>query len=131
MISPVSWHESYSVGNETLDMQHRKILDLCSRAIDCLEDDTLEANEEAHLILSELKSYVDIHFRTEEGILSACHYPKLAEQKAEHLEYSRQLTELLYAATRGVIDKAGICVLLSRWWRGHILDSDRLYRRYL
>jgi hemerythrin-like metal-binding protein len=131
MDSEVIWDESYSVGHETLDLQHRKILELCARAIDCLDDDRVEALGQAHLILNELQSYVDIHFRTEEQILTACHYPRLAEQQAEHREYSRQLTELLYAATQGMIDKAGICVFLSRWWRGHILESDKQYSSYI
>jgi hemerythrin len=130
MSEPV-WDNSYSVGNETLDQQHRKILVLCARAIDCLENDDAGTDEQAHLILNELKFYVDLHFRTEEQILSLCHYPDLAEQKAEHLEYSRRLTEMFYAATQGLIDKAGICVFLSSWWRGHILGSDMLYRCYV
>jgi hemerythrin len=131
MNSEVQWDDRYSVGNATLDLQHRKILELCARAIDCLDNDTDASDEQAHLILNELQSYVEIHFRTEEQILSACHYPKLAEQKAEHFEYSQQLAEFLYAATQGLIDKAGICLFLSAWWRGHILESDKQYSDYV
>ena len=130
MTEPV-WQSSYSVGHEILDQQHRKILVLCTRAIDCLESDGAEVDEQAHQILNELKSYADLHFRTEEQVLSLCGYPGLAEQKAEHLEFSRRLTEMLYAATQGLIDKAAICVFLSGWWRGHILESDKQYSSFL
>ena len=42
MTNKVVWEPGHSVGNETLDKQHRDILARCNALADCLADDTAE-----------------------------------------------------------------------------------------
>lgn len=127
----MTWDERFSVGNATLDAEHRKLLALCAQAADCLEDDNREGRLLFHSILNELCVYAEQHFHTEEAILNQHNYPQLAEQRAEHLEYQTQLAEFLYAATTGTIDKVGLHRYLSDWWQHHILESDMLYKAHI
>ena len=125
------WNPDYSVGNDILDRQHQKLLALCNQAVDCLEDESLEGREQFHLILNDLVAYADEHFLTEENLLSEKNYPQLSEQKAEHHFYLERISEILFLAVKGNIDKIGLCKYLSNWWSSHILESDMQYKEFL
>lgn len=130
MTMPV-WNPGYSVGNDILDGQHKKLLALCNEAASCLQDDTVVGDEQFHLILDELLKYAREHFSTEESILASISYPELEQQKTEHFDYVESLTDFLLKASGGHLDKAGVYQFLSDWWLRHILESDMYYKPYL
>jgi hemerythrin len=121
------WQPSYSVGNQLLDDQHKKLLSLCQEAVSCMAEDGPEGRSHFHRILNELAGYVNRHFQTEEGILKQCGYPLLDHHRKEHLEYESRLTDFLLSATMGEIDRDGLHHYLSQWWSEHILGSDKQY----
>jgi hemerythrin len=125
------WNPDYSVGNDILDRQHQKLLALCNQAVDCLEDESPEGRGQFHLILNDLVAYADEHFLTEENLLREKNYPQLSEQKAEHHFYLERISQFLYSASEGNIDKTGLCKYLSNWWSSHILESDMQYKEFL
>ena len=127
MPQKMNWHSAYSVGNASLDKQHKKLLSLCNKAADCLEDDDTKGREQFHLILNDLCGYVEEHFRTEEALLVKHRYPGLTGHQAEHEVYQAKLVGLLYSAGCGMIDKEDLRRYLSDWWIHHILESDRQY----
>lgn len=128
---PAMWDQRFSVGNALLDEQHKRLLALCERVAACLADDSAQSTKDFHTILAELFFYVENHFRDEEAMLSQRRYPKLAEQQAEHDDYTKGLAEFLYAESKNIIDKAALHQFLSAWWSRHILESDMQYRDFL
>lgn len=123
----VEWQPSYSVGNQVLDDQHKKLLSLCKNAVQCMSDESPEGVRLFHDILNELSEYVRTHFSTEEALMKACGYPRLAQHQREHDKYHDQLTDFLVKAGRGDINRDGLHHYLSRWWSDHILGSDMQY----
>ncbi len=123
----ITWLPAYSVGNETLDRQHRQLLKLCNLATDCMESNSQESRGDFHLILNDLATYTQTHFQTEEAILRQHGYPELETHRAEHLAYQIRLTDFLLEATQGKIDRTALYQYLSAWWREHILNSDMQY----
>lgn len=128
---PLTWQESYSVGNAELDDQHKKLLQLCNRVSQCKQDNSPESISNFHLILNDLAAYANIHFRIEESMLAQAKYPLLDEQIKEHTAYSESIAEFLFSATMGMIDKDGLAQYLEIWWIKHILDSDMQYKSLL
>lgn len=127
----LSWNPNYSVGEPTLDAQHQKLMGLCNRLSTCLADNDERANAMFFEILADLSAYAREHFATEESILLACKYPRLATQKADHAEYEMHVKEFLASARCGVLDKADLQKLLSSWWQDHILIADMDYRNHV
>lgn len=121
------WNSGYSVGNETLDNQHKKLMGLCNKL--AISDGQSDA--QFHEILDELSAYARVHFATEEALLLACGYPLLGTQQEDHAEYEKQVVETLAAASNGTLDKVELQRLLSSWWNDHILISDRDYRGHV
>lgn len=132
MMSDLSeWKPEYSVGNRTLDSQHKKLLELCKR-VSSYECDRSKASIDAfHAILNDLAFYARKHFETEEQVLRQIGFPKLSEQKEQHDGYSEILVEFLLAAIGGTIDKSALQNYLENWWINHILVSDMEYSDFL
>jgi len=131
MPKKLSWNQNYSVGEPTLDAQHQKLMRLCNRLSTCPADNSATANKLFFEILADLSAYAREHFATEESILRACKYPRLATQEADHAEYERHVNEFLKAAETGMPDKSELQKLLSSWWKDHILISDMDYRNHV
>ena len=127
----LSWNPSYSVGNATLDKQHRKLLELCSQVADCVDDDAPGSSDRFHMILNDVGDSVFQHFKTEEAYLSKRDYPRLAEHKAEHRGFLSQLAQFVLVAGTGVMDRAGLYQILTEWLSAHMLGSDMQYRDFL
>ena len=131
MLTPAFWSPEYSVGHPVLDEQHRKLLAICSALAALVDDDSPEGDRQFRVMLHELATYADTHFRTEETLLRKCHYPHLLDQIGEHDEYRKRLTEISVSATHGVLEKAKLHEFLAGWWVGHILETDMAYKAYL
>jgi hemerythrin len=131
MIDLSEWKPEYSVGNQTLDLQHKRLLELCKRlsAYEC--DMSKHSIDAFHVILNDLAFYASKHFETEEQVLRQIGYPKLPDQKKEHEQYGEKLIEFLFAAMNGQIDKTTLQDYLETWWINHILVSDMEYSNYL
>lgn len=124
----VTWNESFSVGNDMLDRQHQKLLDLCNALADCASLNPEVAHLRFHDILHQLTQYAREHFRVEENLLQQYHYPDLAHQQADHAAYEEKMVDWAFAATMDVLDTVDAQRFLALWWRDHILVSDMQYK---
>jgi hemerythrin-like metal-binding protein/PAS domain S-box-containing protein len=125
------WSERYSVGVDVLDRQHRKLLGLCGDAARCMSSSGRQANEALHEILNEMHLYADEHFKTEESLLATHGFPGIDDQEQEHESYLSGLTDILFSASTGNLDKQRIHKFLLQWWVDHILESDMGYKAFL
>ena len=125
------WNSSYSVGDVTLDEQHKKLLLLCKRIAACVQNHAGRSDSEFRLVLNELIDYARNHFEKEEQILRSVKYPFLEEQEKEHSEYEDHIVRFLYSALAGMNDKSSLNEFLGKWWVNHILVSDMKYAQYL
>lgn len=131
MLDQAEWKPEYNVGDEMLDAQHRKLLQLCKRVSQYVCDGSKASIEAFHSILSELAFYADKHFELEEDILRRVSFPGLEEQLSEHNAYREWLLDYLFLAMNGEIDKVPLQSYLEAWWIKHILVSDMQYKNFL
>lgn len=125
------WKPEYSVGNRTLDLQHKKLLALCKRVSSYKCNRSKASIDEFHGILNDLAFYASKHFETEEQVLRQIGYPMLSSQKEQHDGYSETLVEFLLSAINGNIDNTALHDYLEKWWINHILISDMEYSAFL
>ena len=124
MPKKVVWDNSYSVGQSLLDHQHRKLMALCNDLGDCLATEGPASDAKFHEILNELADYARQHFASEEELVRRHAPSQLAAQIAEHEAYFDKITNILFDASGGVLDKVGLQRFIAGWWTGHILVSD-------
>jgi hemerythrin len=125
------WEERFSVGNNTLDLQHKRLLEICNQLAECIEMEGRSADTRFHEVLNELAVYGKNHFITEEHLLQQLAYPALGDQIGEHGAYQDKLSGVLIDAVRGKLEKIELQEFLSHWWVDHILGSDMQYKPFL
>ena len=105
MILPAQWDNSFSVGNEQLDEQHRQAFDMLQSAMRVLRDSAPSLSH-FHGYLEYFLSFLELHFATEEAILARNSCPSLVAHKLEHDSMLEALRELRLAAIGGTVDNA-------------------------
>ena len=121
-----TWLDKYSIGNDEIDNQHKKLFDILNRLFDiCVgknEIDTVEA------VMEDLVSYADYHFNFEEQHMRDVCYKDIDKHIVEHNYFTN---EIMFAKRRQLQDKAKtdnkLVEFLSNWLIQHVTEEDRKY----
>jgi hemerythrin-like metal-binding protein len=130
-VSIIEWKDAYSVRIQSLDIQHKKLLEIVNRVSQMMEAPDPSAKE-CFVILNELAEYADDHFATEERLLKEHGYPRLAQHLKEHVLFTGEVFKLaqmlekdMPALRRRVTD------FVKDWYISHVLGTDREYIEFL
>ena len=89
----VEWKDDYSVGIDSIDHQHKKLLSLINQLQTAVDYSTGEEFE--HEALDELVDYTKTHFVYEEGLMKDNGYPDFEAHKMQHEKMFAKVTEVL------------------------------------
>ncbi len=128
MSNRLQWDARHSVGNETLDAQHRALLAQCNALADCLADAGEEGDRTFRRLFDELMALSREHFAAEEALLARAGYPELEEHRNERDEFDYLAAEII---TTENFDKHELQSFLALWWAGHIMGSAKKHRAFL
>ncbi len=128
MPNRVQWDPRLSVGNATLDAQHRNLLEYCNALADCLAEAGPEGDRKFRQVFQELMAHSREHFAAEEALLARCGYPELEELRHECEEFDYLAAEIV---TTENFDQDELQTFLALWWTGHILGSAGKQRAFL
>jgi hemerythrin len=128
MPNRVQWDPRLSVGNATLDAQHRNLLEHCNALADCLAEAGPEGDRKFRQLFEELMALSREHFAAEEALLERCGYPDLEAHRNERDEFDYLAAEII---TTENFDKDELQTFLALWWTGHILGSVKNQRAFL
>jgi hemerythrin-like metal-binding protein len=129
MTTFMPWREEYSVGDDSIDSQHKEIIELINDLHRVLSLNGGNSTVAVKGILEQLMHYTIKHFQYEEKILQACGYPDIENHKAMHGRLQRRTAAMrtnMYAVT-----DRDLLGYLRDWWSDHILTQDKAYSPYL
>ena len=121
---------SLSVGNRTLDTQHQQAFEML-QAVSVLLNDSASTNSDFHQALNDFFAFLELHFTTEEAILAKNACPSLAAHKTEHDAMLEALSELLFAAMAGRVDKTRLLAFMSDLVLRHVPEVDIPSKSYM
>jgi hemerythrin len=126
----VEWKDSYSVGIDSIDQQHKKLLGLINQLQTAVDYSTGEEFERE--ALDELVDYTKTHFTYEEGLLEQNDYPDFEPHKAQHEKMIREVERVL-AEYEKDHDTAmqNAADYLKDWLINHINGTDKEYSSHL
>ena len=120
----MEWKKEYDIGIDSIDTQHRKLVDTISRLEACITTDA--QNKEMGRALKFLVEYTHTHFSDEESYMQKVSYPAFERQKTLHKEFTQRLVDvLLKLKNEGIIQPQELIDFLMDWWVNHILDEDK------
>ena len=114
------WDNSYSVGNEVIDSQHRRLFDLGN------EIQSIQLSEVTRTIMN-LYKHTRQHFDTEEQHMKAIGYPKLEQHRELHNGLISGLNNLIEKPINTNIGLEGLKKFVYNWIIDHILNHDKKY----
>lgn len=125
----IEWKDSYSVGIEELDSQHRKLLELINQIGALAEKDL--SKESCFAMLNAMIKYAQEHFYTEERYLEENAYPNYTQQKEAHESFVEDTFSMAQdLAGEGLLTLGGISIYLEDWYKDHILGFDQDYKAF-
>lgn len=123
----VAWKKKYSVGDESLDAQHKQLLGIINDLYNAM--DQKAGADVVRKFLDRLVQYTISHFSYEEGVMLAHGYPEFAQHKVLH-DKMRQKT-LVLRDNVDLVTLRDVLGYVKEWWCDHILEQDRKYVPYL
>ncbi|RAX58197.1 hypothetical protein CCZ01_03745 [Helicobacter monodelphidis] len=122
------WDDSFSVHNEKIDEQHKKLFELAGYAYICADRKISRA--EIRELLSGFFNYMKEHFQDEENYMRSIGYPLLKEHQELHRQIVSGLAEMVQniANTNDLKEKLGI--VAKNWLLQHILKEDMQIEQY-
>lgn len=126
----LSWSDSFSVGVNEIDAQHKKLIDLLNKLSDAMRAG--KGNDVLGGILNELISYTQTHFKTEERYFKQYNYPDTQAHVAEHNAFVKKVSEFKEGFDAGKLAVSiDVMKFLGDWLVKHIKGSDQKYAPYL
>jgi hemerythrin len=126
----VEWKDEYSVGIDSIDQQHRRLLNLINQLQTAVDYSTGEQFERE--ALDELVDYTKTHFTYEEGLMKDNDYPDFEPHKLQHEKMFKKVEEVLseYEQDHDTA-MSNAAEFLKDWLIKHITGTDKEYRSYL
>lgn len=125
----IKWQDSYNVGIDSIDKDHRKLLGMINQlqtASHYITDESLVEH-----ILDDLIDYTKYHFSREEKLMMESEYPNFLAHQKLHKDMIAQVTKFIdeyrLHKTRTVDE---VTQFLKAWLIHHINGSDKEYVPY-
>ncbi len=124
------WKDEYSVGIESLDEDHRKLLSLINHLQTAVHYQTGELFEKE--ALNEVVAYTKYHFEREEKMLEKAGYADLDAHKELHKKMIAKIDEFLVRYEKeGHEALVDVALYLKCWLVKHINGTDQEYSALL
>lgn len=132
VIQMIEWKDSYRLGIDIIDEQHKKLFDIAEDAETIMVmPEHVDRFDEIITILNELRDYVKYHFEQEEKLLLEIQYNKFFDHKVAHNDF----IEHINAFNIDEIDEHQTekCLELVRilidWLIEHVLEKDKQWAK--
>jgi len=127
----VVWNDSFSVGFEPIDDQHKVLVDMINELFQACKEGVVEADIAFLGIIKKALDYAGTHFADEEEYLSEANYPYLSEQKEQHEAFVEEVQKTIEEFEAGNIEPIYFARFLKKWLLNHIAVYDKRYASYL
>lgn len=127
------WKDEYNTGIETIDMQHKHLLEIGARIFDLADaNDGVDHYDEIITVLSELKEYTVYHFGYEEKLMEKYGYESYEPHKFQHYFVIKKIGKF---ESEDIDNKQKETILnlaefISDWITNHILKEDMKYKDF-
>lgn len=124
-MTQVIWQDSYSIGIDTIDTQHKQLFDIMNKIYVASEDDS-----ELDVIMplfDELQDYTKYHFDEEEQYFTTLSQRSIEQHKSEHQFFIDELDKIKLQSLRIGTISLELLYFLNDWLVNHIQVEDPKY----
>lgn len=126
-MSFVVWKDSYRTHIPQIDADHAHLLVVANYLYEAVS-----RGSGSHVVrdaLTDLRSYTENHFASEEEMMATCGYPSLSSHRSEHIGFLARIHAL--AANSSHVQAEDLFDTLRKGLLCHFLTTDRDYIPYV
>lgn len=135
-IKKIEWDPSISMGVDTLDLQHRELIEHINDLRAAISQG--QARSETGRMFSFLEEYVKVHFTMEETLMKRKKYREYVAHRQEHLNFLTMFLEMKQTYEELAAEGAILSFLavdldrkLAEWLVEHITKVDKQFGDFL
>jgi len=126
----IPWSDELSVGMETIDSQHRKLVKMVNNLHRAIK--AHHTQEALGALLIELKDYAVTHFATEEKLFAEFGYPDTKGHVEIHKKLAQKVLDFEAKFLSGQVSIGmELLLFLKDWLVNHIMKVDKRYMGFL
>jgi hemerythrin-like metal-binding protein len=126
----IEWKDTYSVGVQSIDQQHKIWISLINKLHDAMGKG--EGKKILADIFEEVVAYTKTHLKNEEALFEKYGYPDTAAHKAVHAKLTQQVLEKQKEIQDGKsVMTMDVMNFLKNWLIDHIQNTDKKYTAFL
>lgn len=126
----ITWSEKYSVKLDSIDRQHKKLVDLINKLHEAMRNGN--SKDVLGGVIKELVDYTIVHFTSEEKVLEKYKYTGILTQKFEHEKFVKRIQGFSTEFQSGRASVSlEIITFLKDWLINHIMKNDMAYSDFL
>lgn len=118
----VEWNEALSLGDETIDRQHKGLVALINQMHEHL--DAPDKEEQVMRCITSMYLYAKEHFWDEEALMDRVGYPDKARHAALHREFVQKTHGLTDCCLLSEAPYAELLNFLVAWFSEHVSTED-------
>lgn len=122
-MSMVVWDDSWLVGVEEIDVQHKDFVRLVQR-LQIVDENHGPRLWKSRLLL-ELSKYLEYHFASEENLMIMAQYPQMEWHQFDHQRLIRIMNAKIKAFEAGEESMDSIVKFFEEWFACHTRDVDK------
>jgi hemerythrin-like metal-binding protein len=125
-MAAINWSESLSVGIDSIDYQHKKLLDIINSFYENIYQGSMK--EKLVELINEMKLYTVFHFKSEERQMTLCNYPDFENHKMEHDKFIAAVEDFEERYKNGkLLLTIEVTNFVKVWISNHIMGTDQKY----
>lgn len=124
-MTQVIWQDSYSIGIDTIDTQHKQLFDIMNKIYVASEE---ESDLEVIMpLFDQLQDYTQYHFDEEEQFFTTLSKSNIEQHKNEHQFFINELEKIKQQSLRIGTISLELLYFLNDWLVNHIQVEDPKY----
>jgi hemerythrin len=127
----LEWTQKLSVGDKTIDNQHKRLFKQINEFIEHMKDGSDEAVVEETIEF--MGRYINEHLRYEERYMQNHGYPEYEAHKKAHTAFEEKYDQLMSELKSGRSEELTneVAGYLCSWWINHIGVEDTKFHTYI
>jgi hemerythrin len=128
--SAMEWDNDFSIGIESLDEQHKTLLQMANDLVTSAECCDRSQGVYLQIIMRKLIVFVRNHLYTEEMLMKTTGYPSLSEHREKHEEFLNKILNLNKIKMGVDNEPDKLASLLHDWALSHIATMDNQFGKF-
>ena len=127
----VTWDNSYSVGFEAIDNQHKILVKMINDLFESCKQGTAVSDKTFLQTIKKAADYARDHFSEEDRYMVQAGFPNLSEHRKQHDDFLTKVIKSMHDYEAEKTAAIELARFLKNWLLNHIAICDKQYAPYL